>query len=100
MPHQTKTAEPTEFVPNADFLDQPIRLSSKKEVPLSGKEFAIDDIKSLSLTENAAKILQYMMENTTGNIVKVADVIRELELSAAVAVQIAKIRDEINQALE
>jgi hypothetical protein len=41
-----------------------------------------------------------MMENTTGNIVKVADVIRGSGLSAAVAVQITKIKDEINQALE
>jgi hypothetical protein len=87
-------------VPNADFLDQPIELSTKKSAPLSGKEFAIEDIETLLLSENAAKILRYMMENTTGNIVKVADVIRGSGLSAAVAVQITKIKDEINQALE
>lgn len=75
-------------------------MSTKKEAPLSGKEFVIDDIEPLSLTENAAKILRYMMENTTGNIVKVADVIRELGLNAEAAVQITKIKDEINQALE
>jgi hypothetical protein len=86
-------------VPNADFLDQPIKLSTKKEAPLSGKEFAIEDIETLLLSENATKILRYMMENTTGNIVKIADVIRELGLGASAAAQMTTIKDEINRAL-
>lgn len=89
-----------DFIPNADFLEQPITLSSKKEDTSSEiQELTVKDIEALGLSDNAAKILQYMMENAGERILNVADVVRDLNLGAHVAASMAGIRDEINGVL-
>lgn len=93
--------EVTDFIPNADFLEQPIMLSPKKEATSPEiQELTVNDIDLLGLSGNAAKILTYMMEDAGDRILNVADVVRNLDLGAHVAAGMAGIRDEINGVLK
>lgn len=93
--------EVVDFIPNADFLEQPITLSSKKEATSPEiQELTVKDIDSLGLSGNATKILTYMMEKAGDKILNVADVVKDLSLGAHVAAGMAGIRDEINGVLK